>query len=156
MAIGELHEVVKKLQKNALAMALYKNKEGKYLICKTPYFNQFTLPCITVDETKSITYFLNPILEEEFNIVPMITNYLETIRGIYLKETYLTIGNILCIQYKDYKTEIPSKDENITNSIIYTEKQYISYEQALQLYSTNKLNSYSMYCIEREYNHLEG
>ena len=156
MAIGELHEVVKKLQKNALAMALYKNKEDKYLICKTPYFNQFTLPCIPVDETKSITYFLNPILEEEFNIVPMITNYLETIRGVYLKETYLTIGNILCIQYKDYKSEIQSKDENITNSIIYTEKQYISYEQALQLYSTNKLNPYSMYCIEREYNNLEG
>lgn len=155
MAVGDIYEVVQKLQKDSIAMALYRNSEGKFLICKTPFFNQYTLPCTPIDESQSVTYFLNPILEQEFNIVPMITDYIETTRGIYLKNNKLSLGNIICIKYKDYSRMLKAVDENIMDSIIYTEKQYITYEQALELYNSNKINSYSMYCIEREYRSME-
>lgn len=151
MAVGDIYEVAQKLQKDSIAMALYRNSEGKFLICKTPFFNQYTLPCTPIDESQSITYFLNHILEEEFNLVPMITNYIETTRGIYFKNNKLSLGNIICIKYTDYNKLLNTVDKNIMDSVIYTEKQYITYEQALDLYNNNKINTYSMYCIEREY-----
>lgn len=155
MAVGDIYEVAQKLQKDSIAMALYRNSEGKFLICKTPYFNQYTLPCTPIDESQSVTYFLNPILENEFNIVPMITDYIETTRGVYLKDGILSLGNIICIKYKDYSRALNTIDSNIMDSIIYNEKQYITYEQALDLYKTNQLSTYSMYCIEREFNSME-
>lgn len=154
MAIGDIYEVAQKLQKDSIAMALYRNQEGKFLICKTPFFNQYTLPCTPIDETQSITYFLNPMLEIEFHLVPMITDYIETTRGIYLKEGKLSLGNIICIKYKDYKNPL-QQENNLSESSVYTEKQYITYQQAIELYNSKELSEYAMYCIEREYHAKE-
>lgn len=151
MAVGDIYEVAQRLQKDSIAMALYRNKEGKFLICKTPFFHQYTLPCTPIDDSQSVNYFLNPILEEEFNIVPIITDYIETTRGIYLKNNKLSLGNIICIKYTDYDNILNTVDKNIMDSVIYTEKQYVTYEEVLELYNNNQINSYSMYCIEREY-----
>lgn len=156
MAVGDIYEVVQKLQKNAIALGLYRNREGKFLICKTAFFNQYTLPCIIVNEKQSVTYFLNPVLEKEFNLVPMISNYMETTRGVYYKDKALTLGNIICIKYEDYDTSFVNKDTNILDSLEYKEKQYVTYEEAVKLYKANKLSSYSMYCIERDFNSKEA
>lgn len=148
LEVKPYEQIIEQLQKDSLVLVVYANEEGKFLIAKGPYFNNFSLPCTKVTGTNSAYAYLNPILQKEFGINTRILDYVELVRGFYKENTELKIGNLICFLGEEYY-EYPGKPNLTPNPEIFSESKYVTLEEANEMYKRGEINEYAMYYLHR-------
>lgn len=153
---NNLNIVLDNLQKDGLVFGAYINGENNFLICKTPFFTELSLPCVKMFVGKEITDLFIPMFKDEFQITPMIKNYVELARGSYLDGEEQKNGNFVCLYITEYP-HFPLKEEpKLKPSGKYVDIRFVSYDEAKRLYASGELSEYSMFYISRIWNYLEN
>lgn len=142
-------EALKNLKRDGLIFGVYISEDNKILICKTPFFHQLSLPCVKLNEGEDISYQFDPMFRNEFQITPEIKQYLELTRGFYEENNIGKNGNFICLHIEEYAEYPLKKKPMLKPSGNYSEMQYITYEEALELYHKNEITNYSMFYIFR-------
>lgn len=138
-------EVIEQLQKESLAMVLYRNEEKKILIAKGPYWERYSLPCTRVTDSNAAYAYLNPILRKEFGINTQIKDYMELVRGFYKAEDgEYKNGNLICFLGEEYY-DYPGKPNLEPEPEIFSEAQYVTLDELMALYEEEKVTEYTMY-----------
>lgn len=140
-------EVLKKLKKDGLIFGAFRSEKNKILICKTPFFHQYSLPCIKLNEGEEISEKFDPMFRNEFQITPEIKKYLELTRGFYEENNIEKNGNFICLHIEEYPEYPLKKKPALKPSGNYTDIKYVTYEEALELYHNKELTNYSMFYI---------
>lgn len=149
---NDLNVVLDNLQRNGLVFGAYADEEERYLVCQTPYFPELSLPCVKMYAGEEVTSKFSPMFKNEFQITPMIRNYVELVRGSYMDGDIQKNGNFICLYITEYPY-FPLKDNpELRPSGDYTDIRYITYDEAKHLYSIGELNEYTMFYISRIHN----
>ena len=157
-----IQNVLTRNRENLLIMFIIKNSEGKYLVTKNPYFNNYSLPCKhfplnEIDDNargEELTSLIMEFLKKEFDFAGIIEKYIETIRGVANINNTLQMCNILCFELKsddDYK-EILDKYISLNPSEPYNQKDFVSLEKIGTNFWNNIIDQNSYYFALRAEN----
>lgn len=149
------------LSKDPITTCLYRRKsDGKFLVCKSKYNKKIGLPIVKIlvsnynvqygkATSKDISVQVVNTFRKEFGLDPEILNYYEGTKTSFVNNGVIANGNNMAFDMTDageYKGK-PTITQNPSGD--YTEVQWMSYNQILELVKTNSFDPSSLYYVLR-------
>ncbi|MGL5717611.1 MAG: hypothetical protein ACRCX2_31645 [Paraclostridium sp.] len=149
------------LSKDPIVTCLYRRKtDGKFLVCKSKYNKKIGLPIVKIlvsnysiqhgkATSKDVSVQVVNAFRKEFGLDPEILNYYEGTKTSFVNNGVILNGNNIAFDMTDageYKGK-PTITQNPSGD--YTEVQWMSYNQILELVKTNLFDSSSLYYVLR-------
>lgn len=149
------------LSKDPIVTCLYRRKtDGKFLVCKSKYNKKIGLPIVKIlvsnysiqhgkATSKDVSVQVVNTFRKEFGLDPEILNYYEGTKTSFVNNGVILNGNNIAFDMTDageYKGK-PTITQNPSGD--YTEVQWMSYNQILELVKTNLFDSSSLYYVLR-------
>ncbi|MGL5714443.1 MAG: hypothetical protein ACRCX2_15600 [Paraclostridium sp.] len=145
-----MQKIITELSENTMAGAIYKNPQGKLLICKTPHSNgKWSFPTVVTNTSKTVVKFIESLFLTEFGLDLQIVDYYETTRTQWKMGSTYKMFNFLCYDFIEPVPYIGQPDLTPTPSGDYTNISYKTPAEIIDLYENCQFEDSSMYYLLR-------